>query len=142
MVYSKVATAGDAGSSVSVTYGGTVHGTLQIVDYRGTNATSPIQQAVSGGSGAATSITSPTVAIGGSGNWVVTIWSTKSAAITTLSTPAGQTSRSADNGSGGGHINTLIVDSGAPVTGNAGGLTSTADQAPGAATTWTIVLTQ
>jgi PKD repeat protein len=141
-LYSRVATASDAGGSVAVGFGSVTHGTVQLVDYRGTNASAPIQQAVGLVTGTATSVTSPTVAIAGSGCWVVTYWAAKSSVVTTWTTPAGQVNRGAANGSGNGRINSVVVDSGAPVTGNAGGLTATTDQPAGTTTAWTIVLTQ
>jgi hypothetical protein len=141
-LYSKVATGTDAGSSVSVGFGAVTHGTVQLVDYRGTNAAGPVQQAVVTATGNTTSVTSPTVAIAGSGCWVVTYWAAKSSVITSWSTPGSQVARGAANGSGSGRINSVVVDSGAPVTGNAGGLTATPDQPAGSTTTFTIVLTQ
>jgi hypothetical protein len=141
-VYSKVATATDAGSTVTVGFGAVVHGTVQLLDYRGTNTTNPISQATTAATTAATTtLTSPT-ALAANGSWTVTYWAAKSSAVTAWTTPSSQTSRSIANGTGSGRINSVAVDSAAPLTGMAGGYVATTDQPVGSATTWTITLAQ
>jgi PKD repeat protein len=142
-VWRKVATGSDAGATVSVGFGAVIHGNVQLVAYDGTNSTNPVAQSQVLTSTTATSVTSPSVTIGSGGSWVVTYWAAKSSTVTSWTTPGSQTSRSADNGSGSGRINSVLVDSGSAVpAGSAGGLTATTDAAPGGADAWTVVLTQ
>jgi PKD repeat protein len=140
-VWQRVATATDAGKTVSVGFGAVVHGTVQLVAYSGTNATTPVlSSAVVAGTGTA-SVKTPTLTDATSGTWVVSYWTTKSSTVNTWTTPAGQTSRNLDNGSGSGRINSAIADSGASVAqGTVGGLTATTDQTPGATGGWTLIL--
>jgi PKD repeat protein len=141
-VWSKVATATDPGSSVKVTFGGTVHGNVQLLSYSGTDGATPVvasgKSAInSSGSSAA----SPTVTAPATGDWAVSLWSAKSSVITTWTGPGSMTTRGTDNGSGSGRINSLAADSGGPVSaGSVGGATATTDQPFSLATAWTIVL--
>jgi hypothetical protein len=141
-VWSKVATAGDLGGSVSVGFGGIVHGTLQLIAYSGTDHVHPV--AASGKLATTKSSSSeitPVVSAPANGDWVLSYVTAKSSAVTARTAPASQTVRSADNGSGAGRVNSLVTDSGGPVAaGPAGGVTATTDQPAGAATAWTIIL--
>ena len=141
-VWSKVATSTDAGSSVSVAFGGVVHGNVQLVSYSGTDGVTPV---VASGKLSATksgsSATTPTVTAPGSGDWAVSYWTAKSSVVTAWTAAAGQTVRSADNGTGSGRINSLVTDFGGPVrSGSVGGVTATTDQPYSVATAWTIIL--
>jgi Malectin domain/PKD domain len=140
-VWERVATGTDAGTTVSVGFGGTVHGTVQLVAYSGTDTTAPVLQSAVNSASAPASMTTPTLTDSTSGTWVVSYWTTKSSVVTTWTVPASQTSRSVANGTGSGRINSVIVDSGTPVSqGTVGGLTATTDQTAGATDSWTIVL--
>jgi PKD repeat protein len=140
-VWQRVATATDAGTTVSVGFNAIVHGTVQLVAYSGTNATSPVlSSAVVAGNGTV-SVTTPTLTDTTSGSWVVSYWTAKSSTVNTWTTPATQTTRNLDNGSGSGRINSAIADSGGSVAqGTVGGLTASTDQTPGAVGGWTIIL--
>ncbi len=140
-VWQKVATATDHGTAVKVTFSTTVHGTVQLLAYAGTNATNPVvayQKKIT--SGSATTYVTPTAAVPANGDVVVSYWTTKSSAVTSWTAPSGQQVRSAANGSGGGHVNSLATDGGSANAGTAGGLTATTDTAGSAFTAWTIVL--
>lgn len=140
-VYRKVATASDAGSSVSVGFGVVVHGTVQLVAYDGTDSSNPVAQAQVNTASSTTSVTSPTATVASGGSWVVTYWAAKSSAVTAWTLPGSQTSRGADDGSGSGRINSVVADTGSSVSaGPVGGVTATTDQTAGAADSWTIVL--
>jgi hypothetical protein len=141
-VWSKVATSGDVGSTVTVSGFGSVHATVQLLAYSGTSTTTPvIAEARASSSHSATSATTPTVTVPAGGGFVVSYWAAKSSAVTTWTPPVGQTVRSADNGSGSGRINAVATDFGTSAgAGTAGGLTATTDLAGSAFTTWTIVL--
>jgi PKD repeat protein len=141
-VYRRVAASSDAGTSVSVTFAGTPHSALQILAYRGTNATNFVvsgsANAVTGGS----TVTTPPQSVASGSDWVVSYFAAKSSTVTGWTVTGGQTTRDVDNGSGSGRINALLLDSGGPVLpGTVGGFTGTADTTFGGATGWTIILT-
>jgi hypothetical protein len=142
-VWYRVATATDAGTSATVTYGTTAHkASLQIVAYRGVKTSTPIgainnfTTTVS-----VSSVTSPTVTVTNAGSWLVTNWTAKSSVITGWTAPAGQTVRSVNNGTGSGYLNAIVTDLNGPVaTGTAGGYTATTDQVGGSDVAWTVAL--
>jgi PKD domain/Phosphoesterase family len=140
--WSRVATAADAGQPVTVGFGGTYKGGLQLLAYSGTSATAPVLTFASTVTHTTTSsATTPSVNITGSGNWVVSYWAAKSSAVNAWTLPGGEVSRSTSYGTGGGRIDAIAGDAGAPApAGSAGGLTATTDQPFSAGTTWTIVL--
>jgi PKD repeat protein len=140
-VWYKVATSTDAGSSVSVSGFGTSHGTVQLLDYTGTASTPVIAEAGATATKSAMSAATPTVTVPAQGGLVVSYWAAKSSAVTTWTPPSGQLSRSVDNGSGSGRINSIATDSGNPTAaGTAGGLVATTDQAGSSFAMWTVVL--
>jgi PKD repeat protein len=140
-VWRRVATGSDAGTNVSVGFGAVIHGTVQLVAYSGTDSSNPVAGFGVNTGANSTSLTTPTASVTAGGSWVVSYWAAKSSTVTGWSAPSGQVSRGAENGSGSGRINSVVVDSGAAVpTGPAGGLTGNTDQAYGAADSWTIIL--
>ncbi|HWM73044.1 MAG TPA: hypothetical protein VNQ53_04850 [Nocardioides sp.] len=74
-----------------------------------------------------TSHTSPFVTT--PGGWVVTVWADRSSTTTTTFTePVGTTLRQRLIGTGGGHVDSLVVDTGAPVAaGSYGGQIAVTD---------------
>ena len=141
-VWSRVATAADAGTSVKVTFPTAVKGSVQLLAYSGTDPTSPVDAFTAATDHVdATSATTPAVTVPTTGDWVVSLWSVKSSAVTSWTGPGGATVRNAAIGSGGGQISSLAADGGGPAAaGPAGGLTATADETFSAATTLSVVL--
>jgi PKD repeat protein len=140
-VYRRVATGTDHGTTVTVTVAGATHMTVELVAYSGTNATNPVvAYAKSIVVSTTASYTSPTSTVPVTGDFVVTYYAAKSSSITVWHVPTGQTSRDAANDTGGGHINSLIVDKGQQASGACGGITATTDSAASALAAWTIVL--
>jgi hypothetical protein len=140
-VWRKVASATDHGTSVKVTFPTTVHGTVQLLAYSGTNASNPVvayQKKIT--SGSASTYATPTATVPANGDVVVSYWTVKSSAVTAWTAPGGQQVRSVANGSGGGHVNSLATDAGSANAGPAGGLSATTNSAGSAFTAWTIVL--
>ncbi|MBC9735394.1 PKD domain-containing protein [Nocardioides marmotae] len=135
LVWSRVATAADAGSSVTLRFASLTKVALQLVAYRGTSPTAPLGPvATRSETTATTSHTTPTATVAGSGSWVVSYWADKSSTTTDWSPPASVVSRDESIGSGSGRIGALVADSGGPVpAGAAGGLTATTDVASRAA---------
>ncbi|MGI5225878.1 PKD domain-containing protein [Actinoallomurus sp. CA-142502] len=140
-VWQKVATASDAGQTVSVGLSDYAKANLRVLAYRGTNPTAPVAAATNTADPASTtSHTSPNATVSAAGSWAVTLWSDKSSTTTAWTAPSGVTSRGTSLGSGSGRVTSLAADSGGTVpTGTYGGLTATTDAAS-RAVTWTIVL--
>jgi PKD repeat protein len=141
-VWSRVATAADPGSAVTVTFPAQVKGSVQLSAYSGTSTTAPVAGFASGVTHVnATQATTPSLAIPASGDWLVSYWTAKSSAITAWNVPSNAIARNSAIGTGGGQICSLIADSNTPLAaGPAGGLTATADQTFSASTTLSIAL--
>jgi PKD repeat protein len=140
-VFSRVATAADAGSTVTVSVGQVSSAlTLQLMAYSGTAATGPVASVTGAAGGAGTSHTTP-LADAEAGSWVLSIWSDKSASARQFQAPAGLAERSNLAGVGNGDVATLVADSGAAVAGGrVGGLTATVPTASTRSTMLTVVL--
>ena len=141
-LWEKVATATDAGTTVTVNFPTAYHGTVQLVAYSGTNTTQPIA-AFARTSAVTTAMSYPTPAatVPANGDIVVSVWSVKSSTVNTWTAPASQNVRSVDNGSGTGRINSLVTDGGIASAGPAGNLPASTDASGSAFAAWTIVLT-
>jgi PKD repeat protein len=139
-VFQRVAAAGDAGTTLTVTLSGTAKVTLQLLAYSGTSVTGPVASLAGatdvGGTAHVTPRgTAPEPA------WVLSIWSDKQSVARSWTAPTGVSTRSNVPGTGSGDVATLLVDSGAVVpAGTVGGLTATVPAASNRATMLTIVL--
>ncbi len=141
-VWQRVAVAGSAGSSVQVTLGQQAKVSLMVAAYSGTNATSPIaEHAVALETASAAGHVTPTVATSSTGAWLLSYWSDISTDNTGFAAPAGQATRSTAIGAGGGHVTSLLVDLGGPLSvGTVGGYTATGTVASAKAVMTTLVL--
>lgn len=141
-VWSRVATAADPGSTVQVTFPAQVKGSVQLAAYSGTSTTAPVAVVM----GAATHVTAstattPAITMPTAGDWLLSYWTVKSSAVTSLTGQAGTTARNLAVGIGGGQVTSLLADSGAGLpAGSAGGLNATADQPFSASTTFSLAL--
>ncbi len=127
-LWTRTATAGDAGSTVTVDTSGWTKSDLSVVAYRGQGGTAEVTATASDIAGAATSQTTPSVNVTQGGSWLVSYWGGKSGSITDWTLPAGQVERTGSVGAGGGHVTAEAADSGGPVpTGATGGVTAVAD---------------
>ena len=114
-VFTREATPSDAGSTVTVTLGGSARADVVVAAYR--NVTVSAHAGTSG-------YTTPN-ASAATGDWVVSYWADKSASTSGWTAPAGQVVRHSWANSGAGHVSELLTDSGGPVAGGtAGGLTA------------------
>ncbi|MGY2002145.1 PKD domain-containing protein [Blastococcus sp. SYSU DS1024] len=140
-VFSRVAAAGDAGTTVAVALSGQAKVTLQLMAYSGTSTAGPVGSFTAATAGAGTAHTTPT-ATAAEGNWVLSVWSDKQGDERQWTPPtAGVTERSNIAGVGSGDIATLLADSGGPVAaGPVGGLTATVPTSSNRATMITLVL--
>ncbi|GAA1522659.1 PKD domain-containing protein [Nocardioides humi] len=140
VVWQRVAATGDAGRTVTVALGATaVKATLTVLAWSGTDPSGPVAAVAGSAEAAATTAhRSPTVAT--PGDWVVTVWANRTTAGTEFVEPPGSTVRQLLIGVGGGHVDSLVVDSGGPVAaGPYGNQTATTDAA-GKGTSLTIAL--
>jgi PKD repeat protein len=142
--WSKVATAADIGSTITVTLPASVRETVQLVAYSGTNGTTPVIASIQKAAQASGStFVSPTSSVPASGDVVISYWAAKnSAGSWSWGAPAGQTVRSTAVGMSGAHIDSIATDGGSASAGPCGGLTAseTGGQLGGAWASWTIVV--
>ncbi|QYG91236.1 PKD domain-containing protein [Iamia sp. SCSIO 61187] len=110
----RTAVAGDAGSTVSVTFSGYAKADLTVVAYRGVTLGATAGQA---------GYTTPVVAAT-PGAWAVSYWADKSATTTAITPPAAVTIRFERTATGAGHLTETLGDVVATGT-TVGGLTGT-----------------
>ncbi len=138
MIWSKVATQADLGTSVKLTMDAVHKSTLVLSSYHGVNPAVAVK-ASSTIEAAATSHTTPAVTVPG-GSWVVSVWAEKSAAANTWTAPAGSTTRADIHAAPASPVSQLETDPGAPSAGVVAGLTATTGSATSRGVTWSIVL--
>ncbi|MDQ6527211.1 PKD domain-containing protein [Nocardioides sp. LHD-245] len=141
-LYSRVATASDPGSPVTVTSSGYAKSVLSVVAYHGTDPTTPVaDSALAVQTSSGTAHVTPAVVAPDGTHWLVSYWADKSGATTSWSLPPGAVGRSNATGDGSGHISAVLADSGGPLpAGPQGGLTATADASGTAAITFSVLL--
>jgi PKD repeat protein len=138
-VWERVATAADAGSAVSVKFGGTHKGSVELLAYSGTSASSPVAAVAGATKETSTSnLITPVLAGTGAGQELISYWAGRSSVITTLTPPTGVTARRNETGTGGGLVISASGDSGTAIP---GGLAAAISPAVGHSVTWSILLT-
>jgi PKD repeat protein len=135
-VYSKAATAGDAGSSIGVGFSASVKASLVVADYR--NAVLPVETDLSATAAGTTAHTAPALSGLAAGSWVVSYWTDKSTTTTSWTPPGGVTQRAVAYGTGSGADSALVADSG-PVT-SSPAQTATTDATSGSSAQWSLAL--
>lgn len=142
ILYSRVASAGDAGRSQAVDFTATTKASLTLLAYDGTSVTDPIESFASAAETTNRAAhTTPGAAVSAAGSYVVSYWADKSSTTTGWTLPAGQTRRSLSLGSGTGRITSVASDLDAPApTGDSPGRTAVASDPSAKATMWTVVL--
>ena len=138
-VWTRRATAGDLSGNVTVTLPGSRRTALTLAAYRGVDASTPVQSSDSATSQNTSSHTTPSV-VAGSGAWVVSIWSDKSAATSAWTIPGSTTQRASIIAGGTGRVSTVVADSNGPRTGTVPGATATTDSVSARSVTYTVVL--
>ena len=125
-IWQKVAMANEANVTVTVTPGATNKGSLSLVAYRGTNATSPVaDSALVLETVNRPTHTTPVLTTSTPGGWVVSYWADKSGATQGWTAPAGQQTRTTFTSTLAGHVSALVTDGGQASTGPVGGITAT-----------------
>jgi PKD repeat protein len=127
--YSRMATAGDIGSPVTVRSSGYAKSDISVVAYRGTHAVDPVAASASKIDNVpGASHVSPAVTASGSSSWLLTYWGDESGTTTGWTTPVDQGVRASTFGSSAGHISAVVTDSNGPVAaGETGQLTAVAN---------------
>ena len=141
-LWTKKATAADAGATVRVPLSAGAKVSLQVLAYSGSTAATPVSASAAGVETVTRAgHTTPAVTVPAAGSYVVSYWADKTTDTTSWTVPTGTTARIGTLGTGSGHITAVAADPGTgAAAGPAGGLTATADSANSKAMTWTIVL--
>jgi len=138
LLWSKVATAADAGSTAIITNAVTSKMALQLSAYSGGGSIGAHALAFDTVNRATR--TTPTVPVSTAGSALVSYWADKSGATTTWTLPAAAQLRDLSVGGGFGRITAALADTGSLATGTAGGLTATADSSTARGVTWSVVI--
>lgn len=139
-VWTRTATAADAGAEVAFPMSAITKGSLAVLAYRGAEPLTASDLAVDLETVVQTGHTTPTVTVPQNAV-VLSYWADKSSATTTWTLPAGVTSRGLSVGSGSGRAVAAFGDSGPLTAGTAGGWTAVADSANAKAVMASLVLT-
>ena len=142
-LWTKQATAADAGTNLTVVSSATIKDTMSVAVYRSDAGTSAVTaSAQTSGTTSTTSHTTPSVAVAQPGSWLVNSWSEKSSTDPNPWTkPAASTTRATPAATGSGKVSSLLADSGAPVaTGTAPGRTATTSAAGGGTQLFSVVI--
>ena len=138
VVFSRTATAVDAGSTVSMTLAGSTRFDVRLAVYRGVGSVS----ATTAGFVNTASLPAPAVDVTAAGSWVVSYWAVRSSSVTSWQPPVGLTVRDAGVGDKSAHVDSLLADTGAVVpVGPHGSDTAVADSPAYKAAAVTMVLT-
>ncbi|MFT3874342.1 MAG: PKD domain-containing protein [Nocardioides sp.] len=126
-LWSKTATASDAGSTITVTSSASAKSAMVVAAYRSSGGTARVTASAIGGSdSAAASHTTPSVAVAEQQSWLVSAWSEKSPTVATWQLPGGVTQRTTASANGTGKVSAVFADSnGAVAVGTAAGRTAT-----------------
>lgn len=139
VMWTKVATAGDAGTQVTVPLSGSAKHTLTVAAYRGVAPSPALTFARAVDTVKHAARTTPPVTVT-EGAWVVSYWADKSSTTTSWTAPA-VTGRQMICAHDSGRICSLLADSGGALpAGPRAGVSATTNAPSSKATTWSIVL--
>lgn len=114
-VWVRTATAGDAGSTVTVASSAMTKADLTLSAYRGLDAVPVDVHAMKVETTTATSRTAPSVTTSGAGDWLLVYWADKSSNNTGHTIPGTLSRRSTTTGDGSGRITATLADTSAGV---------------------------
>jgi PKD repeat protein len=137
-LWTRIADAGDAGSTATVTSSNIAKMSTQLAAYD--NASGITSYALAFDTVVRAERTTPVVPVAQSGSALVSYWADKSSSTTTWAMPAGVELRELSVGGGGGRITSALGDTGSVLAGDAGGLTAVADSSNRRGVTWSIVI--
>ncbi len=139
VVWTRTATAGDAGTTVVTPLPSRLKFSLTMSAYTGVHPTDPVAAVASATDTSTSQHQSPTLTAP-AGAWVVQAWTDKSSSTDDWTPPAGTTVREEVFGPGGGRISALHTDQGPVTAGTAGGQTATTNASSGRSISWTLAL--
>jgi PKD repeat protein len=141
LVWTRSATAADAGSTVTVTGSAYVKSEMTVAAYRSTGPAVVGASALGGADTSTTSHTTPATTASAANSWLVSMWTEKSSTDTVWTLPAGTTSRSQAAGTGTGKISGILGDSNGVVpVGPLAGRTATTSTSVSRDTLFSVVL--
>jgi PKD repeat protein len=139
-VWTRTATAADAGSNVSPGLGSTTKTTLSLAAYSGVDTADPFVATGSRAYGSSSQHTTPQIT-GTEPSWLLSYWADKSSATTAWTAPAGVAVREDAYTTNTGRVTSMLADSAGPrPAGTLGGLTATTDQTSSRAAAWSLAL--
>jgi PKD repeat protein len=140
-VWTKQATAADAGSDVTVDGSALTKSVISVAAYRSTGIATVSASAIRGLDSSSTSHASPTVTVAKGNSWLVNVWSEKSSTDLTWTLPAGVTQRSTAAFTGTGKVSSVVGDSNGPIAiGTAAARTATTSVAASRDIDFSVVL--
>jgi PKD repeat protein len=141
-VYLRVASAGDAGSDVTLTLSAWRKTVVAIAAYGGVDSADPVSGVAAAPETSNTAVhVTPSATATHDGSFVLSYWADKTSSTTSWTAPGSITERVMVTTSGGGRVTALFGDLGPVSPGTHGGLAATANSNGGKATMFTIVLT-
>ncbi len=139
-VWTKVATAADAGRTVTVPLSGAAKSTLTLGAWTGVSSTTGVTFARSVDLASRTARTTPSVTAP-AGAWVASYWADRSSTTTTWTASPAATERAEVCAADAGRVCSLLADTGGPVAaGTHPGVVASTDVASKEATMWSLVL--
>lgn len=138
-VWTRRASDGDAGTTVTVDLGVIAKSSLSVMTYRGVDAANPIAGFATATDASTVNHTSPQLTVP-EGSWVITYYAEKGPSTSGWTPPAGAQRRAESFSTGTTRVSSLLVDGGGAQGGTVGGLVANTDAASTRAIAWTIAL--
>lgn len=140
--WTRTVVAGDPGSTITLTGSKSERLALSLSVYSGVSTSDPVDAFAQSVDPGGTSHTTPNVTAS-AGDWVVSLWTDKSSAVSAWSVPSSLTERDTATDTGaGGRMSFAAADSAGPVaSGSYGGMTATTNASSDKAIMWSIALT-
>ncbi|MCM0619953.1 PKD domain-containing protein [Nocardioides bruguierae] len=139
VLWTRVATASDAGSTVTTALGDTLKSSLVLGAYRGVDTADPVLQVGSTtDSRTAEHVSAPVTAA--EGGWVVNVWTDKSSTTTAWTVPNALTTRTEAYGNNSGRVSSVLADAGPLSAGTWRARTATTNDTSAKGVSWTVSL--
>ncbi|TNM36346.1 PKD domain-containing protein [Nocardioides albidus] len=140
-LWSRTASAADAGTAVTVTTSASAKSVMTVGAYRSTGLAPVVTALADGSNTSGTSHVAPAIPVGAAGSWLVSMWAEKSSTDTTWTLPAEVTERGTAATTGAGKISGVWGDAGAAVpTGTAAARTATTSTTASRSATFSVVI--
>jgi PKD repeat protein len=141
-LWQRVAVGGDGDSSVPVTLSGFAKVDLQLVAYRGTAASGPVDVWGSSADASVAAHTTPTMVVAHRNSWLLSYWGDKGNTTTAWTLPGSVTTRDVELGTGSGFVTSALADSAGadPVGTSVGGLQASTNAASSRGVVFSVLL--